>query len=90
MSSQTIQYNFNIVGNANEVISAYSRPFETLEYVQCLRHVFVERFQGIASVIQNMQNVFGGITQAGHSPKCDRTSISPKVVYSLVATCGTS
>ena len=72
MSSQTIQYNFNIVGNANEVISAISQSCmalnenmsQTLNVFQGFKGAAVG-FQGIASVIQSMQNVFGGITQAG-------------------------
>lgn len=72
MSSQTIQYNFNIVGNANEVISAISQSSmalnenmsQTLNVFQGLKGTAVG-LQGFVSVVQNMQNAIGGITQAG-------------------------
>lgn len=72
MSSQTIQYNFNIVGNANEVISAISQNSialngnmtQTLNVFKGFKGSLVG-FQAFSSVIDNISTAFNGIVDAG-------------------------
>ena len=72
MSSQTIQYNFNIVGNANEVMSAISQNSmafnenmsQTLNVFKGFKGAAIG-FHSLNSVVADVQNAVGGIVDAG-------------------------
>ena len=72
MSNQTVNYIFNITGNANDVINNINQNTgvlnrtlsQTLNVFDSWKGSFVA-FQSVGAVFQNLQSVIGGITQAG-------------------------
>ncbi len=72
MSNQTVNYIFNITGNANDVINNINQNTgvlnrtlsQTLNVFDSWKGSFVA-FQSVGTVFQNIQSVIGGITQAG-------------------------
>ncbi|MDD4141591.1 MAG: tape measure protein [Bacteroidales bacterium] len=72
MSEQTINYIINITGNANDVVSNLNQHMGTLTRTtsQTLNvfsgfHGLSVAFQGLTSVVQNVQSAIGGITRVG-------------------------
>lgn len=72
MNNQTINYIFNITGNANDVINNIKQNAnalnenlsQTLNVFGGINGAFVG-FQGVVSTIQSVNDAIGGITQAG-------------------------
>lgn len=72
MNNQTVNYIFNITGNANQVVSGISQEVsvlnqklsQTTNVFDSFKGGFVA-LQGLTSVVQNVQTAIGGITQVG-------------------------
>src|SRR5574344_969137 len=72
MNNQSVNYIFNIIGNANDVVNNINQNAgvlnktlsQTLNFFSGFRGAAVA-LQGVVSVVENVQSAIGGITQVG-------------------------